>query len=461
MLTRIEIDGFKSFEEFKLDLSPFAVILGGNASGKSNLFDAIEFLALLAGGDLRSAMKGIRGGGECVFREDAPGAPCDRMGFAVELLLSPKVRDPWGAEVELSHTRVRYELEISRMEDERGVPKWVVTHEKASPVWAKNDMWKPFGRRPSSEFRKSFLRYARRNPWLDTESDQEGRVFFKIHQDGKAGRVRPAHAAEATVLSSITTAEFPHLYALRQEIRSWRLLQLDPFGLRRPSPLTAEEELLPDGSNIAAVLHRILMETKDAEHPKGILPDIVAELASIVPGVLDVDVARDDAAREYRVTLRLRDGFEFPSAVISDGTLRVLALLTLLHDPRHRGVVCFEEPENGVHPARLKKLIGLLRSLVADPTSDEVDPEEPLSQLLMNSHSPVVLSALKAGGPPSQILFADMVAVSDPRTGQVRRKTRMREVGPSEQAQLPGTERGAKVGRFEVQRYLETASGED
>lgn len=460
MLTRIEIDGFKSFEDFRLDLAPFAVILGGNASGKSNLFDAVEFLSHLAEADLRTAAKGLRGEAEELFREPTPGARADCMRFAAEVLLDPLVRDPWGAEVELTHTRIRYELELRRFTDDRGIPQLVVKAERAAPILAKKDPWRPYGIEVGESFRRGFLRYARRAPWLDTEAQEDGRASFRIHQDGKAGRVRPGQAAQATNLYGITSAEFPHLYALREEMRSWRLLQLDPFSLRRPSPLLAEETLLPDGSNLAAVLHRVRVETKDDEHPQGAIADIVAELAGIIPGVLGVSVEQNDAAREYRATVKLRDGFEFPTALISDGTLRVLALLTALHDPRHRGLVCFEEPENGVHPARLKTLVDRLRDLTTNPTTIEVDPEEPLSQLLMNSHSPVLLSALKNPGPPSQVLFADLVAVTDPETRAVRRKTRMRDVAPSDQGDLLTASEGRHVSRFEVERYLSTVNAE-
>nr|QQZ49753.1 AAA family ATPase [Phenylobacterium glaciei] len=61
MLTRIEIDGFKTFEHFSLDLQPFTAIVGPNASGKSNLFDALRFLSLLAQVDIRTAMQDLRG----------------------------------------------------------------------------------------------------------------------------------------------------------------------------------------------------------------------------------------------------------------------------------------------------------------------------------------------------------------------------------------------------------------
>ncbi len=63
MLTRIEIDGFKTFENFSLDLDPLTAVVGPNASGKSNLFDGLRFLSLLAQFDIRTAMQGLRGQG--------------------------------------------------------------------------------------------------------------------------------------------------------------------------------------------------------------------------------------------------------------------------------------------------------------------------------------------------------------------------------------------------------------
>jgi len=151
-------------------------------------------------------------------------------------------------------------------------------------------------------------------------------------------------------------------------------------------------------------------------------------LGALIPGVVDVTVEEDTRNREFRVDIGLRNGPPFSSRVVSDGTLRVLALLTMLHDPKHGGLVCFEEPENGVHPMRLRKLIHRLRELVTDP--GESDPSgEPLSQILMNSHSPVVLSALEAGRErPIDVVFADIVSVADPARGAIDTRTRLRAV---------------------------------
>jgi predicted ATPase len=453
MLTRIEIDGFKTFEDFGLDLGPFVVILGPNASGKSNLFDAIRLLSHLAGTDLRTAVKTLRGEPQELFRREADGSSVTRMAFAVELLLAPEVRDPWGDTVKISHSRVRYEVEIERRKDDRGIERLVVAKEEAKPILAQSDKWRPKQQELSAQFRQLFMKYGRRTPWLTT-GESGGKRSFKINQDGRKGRTRPAEAAEATVLSSITSAEFPHLYAIREEMRSWRFLQLDPNALRRPSLTTAALELEPDGSNLATVLARIEAETATDARPKGDLADIAADLTSLIPGVVGVSIEEDKKNREYRIDIDMRDGLPFSSRVVSDGTLRVLALLTLLHDPKHRGLVCFEEPENGVHPFRLKAMIERLRELVTEPTSEEVDEQEPLSQMLLNSHSPVVLSCLEE----DEMMFADMVSVVNPEVDKISRKTRIRPV--KGQGELLAEKNREYVSKVEVERYLHSVDQE-
>jgi len=447
MLTRIEIDGFKTFEDFSLDLGPFAVILGPNAAGKSNLFDALRLLSLLAGNDLRTSVKGMRGEPQELFRCKATGMPESSMRFAVELLLEPEVRDPWGETVTVKHSRARYEVEIERRRDERGIERLVVAREEARPILSGDDAWHPGGREPSAAFKRSYMHYARRTPWLHTDSDK-GKPTFRIMQDGRQGRSHSAEAAEATVLSSITSAEFPHLFAMREEMRSWRFLQLDPSALRRPSATTAADELEPDGANLATVLARIQAETVSKVRPRGALSDIAADLAAMIPGVQDLGVEEDVLNSEYRITIGMWDG-SFSSRVVSDGTLRVLGLLTLLHDPKHHGLVCFEEPENGVHPLRLRALLGRLRELVSDPSATDISPGEPLSQMLMNSHSPVVLSALDQG----EMLFADLVSVIDPGQGLRSRRTRIRLVRGTDQVELLPDD-SAYVTRFTVDHYL-------
>ncbi len=447
MLTRIEIDGFKTFDTFSLDVPAFSVILGANASGKSNFFDAVQLLARLAEHDLRSAISALRGEPLELFRLKPGGEPSDRISLAAEVLLPPNVTDPWGARVDTKHSRVRYEVEIRRRQDKRGFERLVVSRESAVPIGRQADSWY---RSSSTAFRKAHLRYTRHVPWLTTERDS-GATSFQVRQDGRAGRARPADAAEATVLSSIRSAEFPHLFALGEELRSWRLLQLNPFLLRQPSPITAPTRLQADGSNLAAVLARIEGETRTQSRPHGNLAEIVAELAGLIPSVSHLSIDHDQQKREYRLTLKMGEEPPFSSRVASDGTLRVLALLTFLYDPQYPGPLFFEEPENGIHPLRLKAMISRLRELATSNRAKEVDPSEPLRQIVMNSHSPVVLAALEAG----EAVFAD--TVRSVGQGNIGRRTRMRPVS-SAQGSFFGQ---SGVSKIEVDRILSSAQPDD
>jgi predicted ATPase len=453
VLTRIEISGFKTFQELALDLMPFTVILGPNASGKSNLFDAIHLLSCLAEKNLREAFSELRGEVDEVFRMAAAGVRSRLMSMAVEVLLEPEVTDPWGASAELQGTRVRYELGLERRADERGHERLFVTHESARPIATKEDRWSREMLAASPEFRKRQLRYSRSHePFLSTTT-QAGVPAFEICDNGRTRRSRSAVAAEATVLSSITDIELPHLFALREEMRRWRMLQLDPLSLRRPCSFNAPDALKPDGSNLAKVLAGIKDSTASEQRASADMSEITADLSRLIPGVLGVDVVRDEARREYRVDLHFRESQPFSSRVVSDGTLRVLSLLTMLYDPRHRGLVCFEEPENGIHPARLRALVETLRERVVGQLAAEGDGA-PLAQLVMNSHSPVVLAALAQNHANHEVVFADMVTATSGREGLSERRTRVRPVSWKDAGELPIHAPRDLVTSFEVDRFL-------
>jgi predicted ATPase len=393
VLTRIEIDGFKTFKDFALDVPPFLAVIGPNAVGKSNLFDALQFLRDVTDRGLAAAVQAARGGLDDLFRRRGDGSQVRTMRLAVEVLLDAEARDSWGTEVDLTQTRIRYELVISWQIDRHGNSRLLVDHEEVRPLRRSHrNLQKAW--RASAVFMDTHVRAKRVSPFLETTDDpQRGRVF-QIRQDSVQGRPRPASSAEETVLSSMTSAEFKHLYALRQEILSLRRLQLEPQALRLPGERFGDDYLRPDGGNLARVLSRIRSETATDARPNGLLDDISTDLSALIPGVTGFAVDENTQTRKWQVSVFGRDEGPYPATVASDGTLRVLALLTALYDPRYRGVLCFEEPENGVHPAQLRRLVRFLKDLVTDPAA--VEPDGPLSQVLLNSHSPLVLEAVNS-----------------------------------------------------------------
>lgn len=441
MLTRIEIDGFKTFENFKLDLRPLTAIVGPNASGKSNLFDALRFLSLLAQSDIRSAMLGLRGEPEELFRHTAAG-DATRMSFAVEVVLDPKGVDAFGQAYEISAQRLRYELALELVKDRDGTPKGIfVRHERCSRIET--------GKETADYIKELKLHYgARVNPFIEVE-DSAG--VISIRQDGPKKRGRPMQLslkeASRTALSTITSAEFPHLYALRDVMAGIKFLEINPRAARAANDRFEDRELRSDASNLAAVLAHLKEETATPERPDGVLADIAADLTSLIPSVRRLNIRNDASERQYSFGLEFAGDLSFSARVISDGTLRLLALLTRLDDPKRRGTLCFEEPENGVHEGRLPNLVKFLREAAALPS----DPSDGFFQVLLNTHSPKVMAELN----DPEIVAADTVLHVDPGTGTRAARTRMR-TGVSSQGDILDPER--HLSRAEVDRLLRHAT---
>lgn len=436
MLTRIEIDGFKTFEGFELDLRPFTAIVGPNASGKSNLFDAMQLLAALADQDIHSAMQGLRGEPEEFFRRTSMGAS-DSMSFAVEVFLDGSGTDDFGREYTVPAQRLRYELKLGIALGRDGGPRGVfVLREFCQALKRSEDRAGYLAVR-----RPSYSRY--KTPFIEPE---EGGDALLIRQDGpsKSGKPRrlPLSGASRTALSTITTAEFPHLYALKKVLRAIRFLEINPIAARSTNDRFEKAILKPDASNLAAVLNRLRDQSRSGQRPDGVLVDIASDLSALIPSVCSVSVQSDDQ-KQYSFSVGFTDDLRFSSRVISDGTLRILALLAILNDPDRKGTLCFEEPENGVHEGRIPTLIQLLR----DATHIDPDLTFPTFQIILNTHSPKVMQALE----DKEIVAADMVVSVAP--GQPVRvwRTRMRgQVNPAADLIEPGRH----LVRAEIDRLL-------
>lgn len=412
MLTRIEIDGFKTFEKFSLDLKPLTAIVGPNASGKSNLFDAMQLISALAQTDIRSAMKGLRGEPEEFFRQTSEGFS-DSITFAVEVYLDRRGVDAFGRGFEIPAQRLRYELILGMSDGSDG---------SAPSVYVRDEFCRALKR---SEDSAAYL-----HP-LKPSYNSTVRPFIKVNETGDALQVRqdgrqkhgrpvqfPLKEAPRTALSTVATAEFPHLYALKEMLTSLRFLEINPTAARSANDRFESTTLKSDASNLAAVLARLKAETSTDDRPDGVLSDIAADLAALIPSVAGLHTGTDVNHRQYSFSVNFAGNLRFSSRVISDGTLRLLALLTVLNDPNRKGTLCFEEPENGVHEGRIPMLVEFLR----DAASLDPELERPIFQIILNTHSPRVMRELRN----SEIVAADAVATVDPVSKRRTTRTRMR-----------------------------------
>jgi len=218
LITLLEIDGFKTFQDFKLALSPFQVIVGPNGAGKSNLFDALHLLSRLVDTDLRSAFQELRGDAKELFTTMPNGKSLNRMFLAVEMLVDRSIQDSWGAKADLKYTRMRYELKILRRLDEQGLERLYVAHESLKAIPRSDDDWcKKHGLSTQNGWLPKLT--GGRPHFISTEETKTGQNTIHLHQDSHGGRKSSvAEKIERTVLSGVTNTEFPHAFAAKEEI---------------------------------------------------------------------------------------------------------------------------------------------------------------------------------------------------------------------------------------------------
>ena len=449
MITRIELDGFKTFQDFSLDLSPLQVIVGANGVGKSNLFDALQLLGRLSDSTLRTAFQEMRGEVGELFTVRPDGGSAGRIRLAVEILVDLSVRDDWGVKQDLKFPRMRYELEVALVREAQGPERLAVAHELLAPIPRHKDRWTKSNKMKTGSPWIPVMTGGRSSPFISSQKNSKGTTLV-LHQDGNSGRRDiEAGKAERTLLSGAGNTEFPHVFAAAEEMRSWRFLHLNPEILRQPSPMTAPVRLIADGRNLANVLARM-----KAFDPL-LLAAISEDLAEHVPGAMQVDVEEDSDTGRIAIWAKAEDGRRFSSRVLSDGALRALALVTMRNDPEHGGLLCFEDPDNSVHPSRLNDMTRILQDLATDFSNpDQIGLR--LRQVICNTHSPAFM-----GNPDilSHVLFAHLAPPTDfESAGKQPLVTRILPVIPDPlQPALPIPEEVKSYTLSEVQSYLESA----
>ena len=409
MLTRLKVNGFKNLANVDVRFGSFTCIAGANGIGKSNLFDAIRFLSLTANYPLLEAALRVRD--ESGHNNDVRGL-FHRIGnqsgaeisFAAEMIVPRQAVDDLGQAGKSAITFLRYTLVVRLRSDgangSNANPLEIIKEELVhiQRGAAHKHLVFPHNVR---EWRNVVVTGRRAGvAFISTSKKEDGTGIIKLHQDA-AGRgrayERAASALPRTVLSSSTAAESPTALCARREMQSWRLLQLEPSSLRQPDEFTASTHLESNGRHLAANLARLTTK----EDPDRIYSQISNRLSELIGSVRSVRVDRDEKRELLTLMMTGQDGTELPARALSDGTLRFLALSVLELDPETPGLICMEEPENGIHPDRIPAILRLLQDIATDP-EEPADDSNPLRQVMVNTHSPSVVMAV----PDDSILLA-------------------------------------------------------
>ncbi len=401
MLTRLRVKGFKNLADVDVTFGPFTCVAGANGVGKSNLFDAITFLSAISHLPLIDAARCVRDEKNrsnevrsLFFRTG--DETVHEMTFIAEMLIPAEGIDELGQPAQASITFLQYTLVLGYETDPeiQRVERLVVIREELQHIKV-GDAPKRLAFEHSREWLKSVVKGRRSSPFISTASEP-GNTIVKLHQEGERGRARQLRASTLprTVLSSTNATESPTALLAKREMQSWRLLQLEPTALRNPDPFNAPTHIGADGSHMAATLNYLARSQANGGTGNGdnaaLLARVANRLSELVEDIHSVNVDVDN--RRELLTLQVVDRSRtlHPARALSDGTLRFLALSILELDTSAHGLLCFEEPENGIHPERIPSMLRLLKDLATDP-AEEVGLDNPLRQVIVNTHSPTVV----------------------------------------------------------------------
>ncbi|MDZ5446448.1 AAA family ATPase [Micromonospora sp. 4G57] len=423
MLTRLEVQGFKNLLDVAIDFGPFTCIAGANGMGKSNVFDAIEFLSYLATEPLAQAAQRVRGTAGVIG-----GDPRDlfwdgyrqhehRITLAAEMIVPVEVEDELGELARPTATYLRYEVTLGYgpSRAEHGSGRLHLLREDLRQV---EDARAQIRFPASSAFLDSVVldHYGGR-VFLSTDRQGMQGVSINVHADGdKVEKSRSVGRAARTVLSTTITADNPTIFAARNEMRRWRRLALEPSALRTPDDETGPESLGPEGRHLPSTLYRIAHAPDWSGDPDRIYATVAGRLSDLAGVAVEaLDVEFDEVRQTFTLFLQERGGLRLPARALSEGTLRFLALCVLLEDADFSGLICMEEPENGIHPGNLPAMVQLVRDLAVDPTEPPSN-NNPFRQVIINTHSPGVVQLCD----PSDLLLADAKLRPAPGGGAAR-----------------------------------------
>ena len=173
-------------------------------------------------------------------------------------------------------------------------------------------------------------------------------------------------------------SRFPVASWLKQSLtQGVQTLVLDSLLMRKASPPGKRHGFLPDGSNLPWVV-KSLIEKHDER-----FQDWIRHVRTALPDISDIKVVEREDDKHAYLMVHYEGGLKVPSWMVSDGTLRLLALTLPAYIPDLGGIYLIEEPENGIHPKAIETVFQSLSSVYD-------------AQILLATHSPVILSQADA-----------------------------------------------------------------
>lgn len=373
---KVQVHNYKSLRHVDVGGKPFQVLVGPNASGKSNIADALDFLSDVYNLGLETAIARKGGYENICFRRKR------RSKAGVQFDVSARVDAGLGPES--GYFNIKHIFQVTA-KGEAIQADFAVTQEDLVidyVVPARSSRQLPLsvdGHAGSPNLVHFSRELGQAEGKLDISELPTGlRQIDQWLERLRKWATPGTDVGDTELAMAWLSRAFWPLGRFRTLMGRIRVFQISPQLCREPGVLTPNPELARDGRNLPAVVSFLESRHKEA------YGEIMGRLREIVPSLEELQVRY---THRRTLTLDFKEtavGRPWAIEEMSDGTVQALSILVAIHDPRSSFVV-IEEPENSIHPWILRGLIGACRDMAK------------LKQFLITTHSPVVINMLQPG----------------------------------------------------------------
>lgn len=375
MIKHIEVLNYRCLKYISQELGNFNVLVGPNASGKTTFLDSISFLGDLLNLGLEQAItKRTTNFHDLVWL---------RQGSSFQIAVEVEI--PEQRKMNISnqkYDRCRYEIEIGIEENTQEVAILsekvvLIVSESIFPI--QPEIFPSSRRAPNSiiipkDKKNTKTVVNKKRGGNDNFYDETGKSWdhsFKLGNRKSAFANLPEDETKFPV--SIWLKNI-----LMEGVQN---LILNSVLMRKPSPPGKPKGFRPDGSNLPWVIDNL--SRKHPDHFK----NWVLHLQTALPDIVNIKTYERPEDKNCYIAICYRGGLEVPSWMVSDGTLRLMALTILAYLPEFSGIYLVEEPENGIHPKAIETAFQSMSSIYN-------------AQIILATHSPVMLNISE----PEQVL---------------------------------------------------------
>lgn len=383
-VTRVEALYFRSLRYVSQPLDGFQVLVGPNASGKSNFLDVLAFLGDVLITDLDTALLGddrldiplrATDGRDLVWSGRRPRLRSLQPSFelAVEMAIPERLVASASSS---SRTVCRYEVKIDVSNQPTFVSETLYLIPRRRSPTPQRQLF-PHPQTPPAQIALAPGEHAPKG-WrrVVSRGREPEHVNYRAERSGWTAPFRIAPWESALANLPADDERFPAALWFRERMRGAQRIVLSGEAMRHPCPPIRLNDYLPDGSNLPHVVHR-LAKSHPERHERW-----VKHVREALPDINGITTREREEDRHRYLVLEHSNGQETPSWLVSDGTLRLLALTLLAYLPDLAGIYLIEEPENGLHPLAVETVLQSLSSVYD-------------AQVLLTTHSPLVARLAK------------------------------------------------------------------